>query len=80
MYLQKLLAYANGAERADEQVFHILKAVPEVAEERMVQVFQHSPFADYISNAFRPDNWSHHISCHPMSQDNGVFQTHFHLS
>jgi hypothetical protein len=31
------------------QVFYILKAIPQIAQERVVEVFEHSAFADYIS-------------------------------
>ena len=40
------------------QVFDILEAVPQITEERMVQVFEHSSFTDDVPYAFRSYNCS----------------------
>jgi hypothetical protein len=39
------------------QVFHILEAVPQVAQEWVVQVLQHPSFSYYIPHAFRADDF-----------------------
>jgi len=39
------------------QVFHILEAVPQVAQEWVIQVLQHPSFSYYISHAFRADDF-----------------------
>jgi hypothetical protein len=51
-------ASATSSWWADEQVFDVLKTVAQVAEERMVQMLEHSPFSYYIPNAFGSNNWT----------------------
>lgn len=36
------------------QIFDVLKAVAQIAKEGMIQVFQHPPLPDYISDALGP--------------------------
>lgn len=51
--------FGHGFEGA-VQVFDILKAVPQIAEERMVQVLEHPPLPDDIPHALRPH---HYVPC-----------------
>lgn len=37
-------------------VLNILKAVSQVAQERVIQVFQHSPLSNNVSDTLRPDD------------------------
>ena len=38
------------------QVLDVLKAVPKIAQERMVQMLEHAPLADDVSHALRSDD------------------------
>lgn len=48
----------RGLAGRSSHVFDILKAVAQVTDEGMVDMFEHSPLADNISNAFRFDDYS----------------------
>jgi hypothetical protein len=52
----------NAGWGGDEQVLDILEAVSKIAEEWMVQMFQHPSFANDVPDAFRPDDLTHLIS------------------
>jgi hypothetical protein len=41
----------------DLQIFHILETVSQVAQEWVVQVFQHSSLSYYIPHAFRANHF-----------------------
>jgi len=43
--------------RADVQIFHVLKAVPQIAKEGMVQMFQHPPLPNDVAYALRSDHF-----------------------
>lgn len=40
------------------QVLNVLKAVPQVAKEGMIEVFQHPPLPDDVPYALRPDHYT----------------------
>lgn len=40
----------------NSQVFHVLEAVPQIAQKGMVQMFQHPSFSYYVPYALRANN------------------------
>ena len=44
--------FARGVESTSIQIFHVLKAVTQVAKERVVEVFKHPPLPNYVSDTF----------------------------
>lgn len=56
MYLREKCQYSANCptKRMHLQVFHILEAVAQIAQERVIQVLQHPPFPYNVPHAFRP--------------------------
>jgi len=53
MYLLHVsIETAGGAGQGDVQVFDVLKAVPKVAKEWVVEMLEHTALANYITYAF----------------------------
>lgn len=59
MYLRRSQSRAEAAKlvaRGDVQVLHVLKTVAQVAQERVVQVLQHTPLSNDIPYTLRPNH------------------------
>lgn len=48
--------------KVDVQVLNVLKAVAQVAEERVVEMFQHAPFPDNVAYTLRPYDCGDNLS------------------
>ena len=56
-YLRAISTTVPAPGKPSLQVFGILKAVSEIAQERMVQLFEHAAFAYDISHALGSHDW-----------------------
>ena len=49
LFLRGMVGGQQGGERV--QVLHVLEAVSQIAEERVVEVFEHAAFSDNVAHA-----------------------------